>query len=327
MNANEYKFDVAISFLSQDEPLAFELYTRLSESMEVFIYSKKQEEVAGTDGLESFRSAFRQESRLVVVLYRNGWGETPWTRIEQVAITDRLLAEGWKWLFFVMVDHISTPPKWLPETHIHFNIEDFGIEQAIGAIKARLQEEGGHLRKLDVVRQAQLLDQRATFFAERQRLMSSIEGVNAVREQVERIFRRISDKIAEITQTTKLTTSIGHDRDCCVITNGTISLRLLWRPEALNSLENSPLRISEYRGRLLLPGERGCYFNKPQMLSESRFHPEISTDRGWCWTLEAKPNERLISADVADQCVSVYLSLVDKVLSGKIQSPDILDDD
>jgi hypothetical protein len=226
-----------------------------------------------------------------------------------------------------MVDRIVTPPKWLPETHIHFNLEDFGIEQAVGAIKARLQELGGHLTKPDVVRQAQLLDQKAAFVAEKQRLMSSIEGVNAVQEQVERIFARIEDRIAEIKQTTKLTTKVGHDRNSCVITNGTISVRVFWRPSALNSLENSPLRIAEFRGHLLLPGERGYYPKNPQMLHESTFHPEITIDRGWCWTPGAKPNERLISADVADQCVSVYLSLVDKVLSGKIEPLDIFDDD
>ncbi len=53
------KYDVAISFLHRDEQFALKIHAGLSERMEVFLYSKKQEELAGTDGLESFREAFR----------------------------------------------------------------------------------------------------------------------------------------------------------------------------------------------------------------------------------------------------------------------------
>src|SRR5208337_180417 len=104
--------------LQQDEPIALDLYERLSPNFDVFVYSKKQEDLAGTDGTESFRKAFRQDSRLVVVLYRDGWGETPWTRIEEGAICDRFLKEGWSWLLFIMTDSRSTHPPWLPETRI-----------------------------------------------------------------------------------------------------------------------------------------------------------------------------------------------------------------
>ena len=75
--ASDYKYAVAISFLSQDEPLALELYGRLSQQLAVFVYSKKQEDLAGTNGIDSFRVAFGSQARLIVVLYRDGWGETP----------------------------------------------------------------------------------------------------------------------------------------------------------------------------------------------------------------------------------------------------------
>ena len=77
------RYDVAISFLSRDEPLAVKLHNELREYLQVFVYSKRQEELAGTDGLESFRKTFLSDSKLVVVLYRNGWGKTRWTAIEE----------------------------------------------------------------------------------------------------------------------------------------------------------------------------------------------------------------------------------------------------
>jgi hypothetical protein len=79
-DSNSPKYEVAFSFLAQDLALA----TRCSEALSpltTFVFSRHQETLAGTDGQESFRSAFRFDSRLNVVLLRAGWGETPWTRV------------------------------------------------------------------------------------------------------------------------------------------------------------------------------------------------------------------------------------------------------
>src|SRR5208282_6190202 len=114
--AKSLLYDVAISFLSRDEPLAVKLHDQLSENLSVFVYSKRQEEVAGTDGLESFRQAFLSQSRLVVVLYRNGWGQTRWTEVEELAIKERAFKGGWKSLLFVTLQSEDALPAWLPET-------------------------------------------------------------------------------------------------------------------------------------------------------------------------------------------------------------------
>src|SRR5437899_11207412 len=93
-NSTEYEYDVAISFLSQDVDLARELADGLSPQLRVFVYIDRQREIAGTDGLTTFRAIFRSATRLVVVLFRNGWGESNWTRVEEEAISDRFLKEG-----------------------------------------------------------------------------------------------------------------------------------------------------------------------------------------------------------------------------------------
>ena len=121
----KYLYDVAISFLSGDEPLALNLHEQLSETFSVFMYPKKQEELAGTDGLESFRQAFFSQSRLVVILYRNGWGKTRWTAVEELAIKERMFEGGWRSLLFVMLDQQSTYPAWLPETHVRLDYTKF----------------------------------------------------------------------------------------------------------------------------------------------------------------------------------------------------------
>ena len=125
------KYDVAISFLAADELLANELYNGL-EGLDVFFFPRKQEDLAGSDSLESMRGPFLN-SRVNVVLFRDRWGNTPWTGVEAQAIKDRCLQTQFKGLMFVQLEKSAQLPDWLPQTHVRFNIADFGMDQLIGA--------------------------------------------------------------------------------------------------------------------------------------------------------------------------------------------------
>jgi hypothetical protein len=54
-----FECDVAISFLMQDVGLASAINDKLSEGLKVFFFPRKQEELAGTNGMESMRKPFR----------------------------------------------------------------------------------------------------------------------------------------------------------------------------------------------------------------------------------------------------------------------------
>jgi hypothetical protein len=95
----------------EDLSLAQALYDKLSEGLEVFFFPRRQEELAGTDGLESMREPFLHECRIRLVLYREKWGNTPWTRVEATAIKEACLDQGWDGLFFFMIDSSSAPPE------------------------------------------------------------------------------------------------------------------------------------------------------------------------------------------------------------------------
>ena len=82
MFLQSYDYDVAFSFLARDEPIANQLNDLVQERLKTFLYSKHQEEIAGTDGEKAFNEVFGDQARIVVVLYRSGWGKTAWTRIE-----------------------------------------------------------------------------------------------------------------------------------------------------------------------------------------------------------------------------------------------------
>jgi hypothetical protein len=90
----EPEYDVAISFLGKDQRIAGDVAERLAESLKVFYYPRSQEQLAGTDGMESMRVPFVSGARVVVVLYREPWGETEWTRLEESA-NQRWMLEAW----------------------------------------------------------------------------------------------------------------------------------------------------------------------------------------------------------------------------------------
>ena len=88
-------FDVAISFCARDESTAKRLHDVLLGRLSVFLYSEEQRRLAGTDGEVTFNAVYGKQARLVVVLYRAEWGETPFTRYEATAIRNRAFNAGY----------------------------------------------------------------------------------------------------------------------------------------------------------------------------------------------------------------------------------------
>ncbi len=277
-------YDVAISFLNDDLALAQRLRDGLSSQLRVFVYVDRQEELAGTDGLETFRKVFRHDSRLVVVLFRTGWGKTPWTRVEQQAISDRFLKEGPDFLFFLMVDSKSDPPPWLPEQRIRFSLEDFGIEQAIGAIKLRVRELGGHFRKESVTESAIRVEEKAAFNLETSKLVRSDEGVRQATESAMSVFNEIERLTNEASNAAPgLHLEVAKDKRSIGIRSPSASISIVWRNRYTNVLEKSELIVALYRCKIILPGENRYYIEDPKMYGEYRFLPERVQGLGWCW--------------------------------------------
>ncbi|MFC0776366.1 hypothetical protein [Terrimonas alba] len=142
----KYKYEVAFSFLQRDEQIAYQINDLIQDRIEAFIYSKKQEELGGTDGEKKFNEVFYKECRIVVLLYRNGWGATPWTRIEETAIRNRAFELGWDFLLLVNLDKTSTLPAWIPKTYIWFDFERWKSEGLAPVIEQKVKETGGNVR-------------------------------------------------------------------------------------------------------------------------------------------------------------------------------------
>jgi hypothetical protein len=164
----EFKYEVAFSFLQDDEQIALDIADRIRDrvSIALFVYSERQNELAGTDGVEKFSRIFGEESRIVVVLYREGWGQTKWTRVEETAIRTRGFNEGHEFALLVKLDRAS-PPVWLPPTRLYLGFERYGIDGVASSVESRVQSAGGSVKSDNAVDHALRLEREVSFTSKR----------------------------------------------------------------------------------------------------------------------------------------------------------------
>jgi hypothetical protein len=312
-------YDVAISFLHRDEPLALELEAKLSANLKVFVYSKQQDQLAGGDGMESFREVFRDQSRLNVVLFRSGWGETRFTRVELAAIKDRCFNEGWDSLLFVMLDSNDKPPAWVPEENIRLDFSLYGFDQLIGAIKVRLEKLGGKLRKEDALTRAKRAE--ADIAARTQRdLILAQQGASSAQQERDALIRLLQEHVATLNREAprigiKLGCDSGH---MCTMATSAASLNFYLH---VNAPSKSRLIVREWSVVFRVPPEpQGVFLRNPTPVAEHEVQFDYQASRGgWCWRLEDKT--LLTTSELADHILKLMIDLHERI-EKKRSNPD-----
>jgi hypothetical protein len=324
VSAETPTYDVAISFLYQDAELAKSLYDRLSEGLDVFFFPRSQEELAGTDGLESMREMFRHESRLNVVLYRPRWGNTPWTSVEAAAIKDSCLATGYRSIFFFVIEPTQDLPTWLPESHVYFNYANYTVEQAVGAIKARVEERGGHYKPLTPARKAELLRVEEDFRRDLGQL-SSADGIAKILDKVKELFEQIRRECEEVNSGGHFSIHCsiefepGIVQQVCMLGEHRVGMSIVWFQRYGNSLDGSALIVREFNQNLIIPPGH-MYLHQPKVIREAQYAPDLSRAREYGWQMKHHKDAAFISAkDLASKCVNQFLDLVERDRTGKVK--------
>lgn len=313
MAIHDFKYDVAFSFLKEVEELAIRLNDLLQDRLKTFLYSKRQEGIAGTDGEETFSRVFGAEARVVVVLYRPSWGSTPWTRIEATAIRNRAYEEGYDFTIFVPLDDPPSVPKWLPRTRIWVGLDRWGLEGAASVIEARVQEAGGTPRKESVEERAARLKRELATERERQQFLNSSQGVKAALSETEiliqeigRISQTIADPAAQLTFRFEF-----NDRMCALYSHGytlTVAFHLQWA----NTLEQSSLRIALWKGAV--GSGRWISINEPELKTEQFFEFDRAPTGTLGWRRKAKDKRFFPTLDLAGYCVNFLLDQIGDIL-------------
>lgn len=276
-----YKYDVAFSFTQKDEPLAFQLYRLLQERLNCFIYSEAQKELAGRDGESVFNSVFEKESRIVVIIHRNNWGQTKWTRIEETAVRNRGYEEGYDFTIVIPLDKPTAPPKWLPKNRIWIGLERWGTESAASVIEARVQEFGGTVKEKTFGDIAAETERKIREGRERQAKInletSQLEFPKLI-ENIERIKKEIEDKATDwhiqIIQNVYQGWNVHY--------YGYI-VSFQWQQQYRNSLTDAFLDVYLFKGYINERGEATDPFNRPEKTESERysFHINELDEHGW----------------------------------------------
>jgi hypothetical protein len=307
MSATPYEFEIAISFLKGDEILALQIRDSLAP-IPVFVYSKEQEQIVGTDGVETFRDVFRNRARVSLVLFREDWGKTPWTRVEESAIRDRCLEVGWEYLVLVQLQK-SKVPKWVPDSYIFLDFVTFGLSDLIGVLKGKLLKSGVELKQKTPADRAYEIAQQEKFAKETHRLL--VSGDNEFRKASAALFKHLEDRLDQVRGRTGWSIDCGsRDDDTFVASTGEASIELASENLYPNNAAGAYLTFMTFEGRVPTPKQRGTFlmFDEPRRTSTRKLEISRLPEIGWCW----KRGESVEKPEaIADFIVDSFLSAIE----------------
>ena len=246
-----FRYDVAFSFLAEDEQLAVTLAEPLRLRLKVFIYSdrERQQTLAGGDGEEKFNRIFGSESRTVVVLHRQGWGDRGFTAVEATAIRNRAYEFGYDFTTFIPLDTPPTVPRWLPKNRIWYGLARWGNELAAAVIESRVQEAGGSPQEETASEAAARTVREMEETSQRRLLLDSTDGVEAARRAFEQLREELRRTCEESSGLLRAADSKAHPAMAKLenlLTGGSLTLFLEFRYS--NTVADSELRVTEYLG-------------------------------------------------------------------------------
>jgi hypothetical protein len=297
MQDRKFKYDVAFSFLAEDEGFVDQINELIQDRVDTFVYSRRQGEIAGTDGELTFNRVFGSEARIVFVLYRNGWGQTPWTRIEETAIRNRAFEEGYDFVIFAPLDKQLHVPKWLPKNRIWVGLDRWGIEGAATVIEARIQEVGGSPREETVEDRASRIGRAIAAEKRKQAFLHSEGGVKAANTAVKDLFsefERVVKKLADSEDSINL--QIETTGKECAIYGSNFTLFFHWSLSFSNTLQSSAFYINLWKGSVPIRGRSFFPREKPRRLKEIEFSFDQTGSGKAAWQ-ELHGQKRLFSND------------------------------
>jgi hypothetical protein len=286
-----YEYEVAFSFLQNNEKLAYEISDLIQDRFSTFIYSEHQKELAGTDGEKTFNDVFQNKARIVVVLYCDDWGKTKWTRVEETAIRNRGHEEGYDFTLFVQLDPNSNMPKWLPRNRIYYDFERWGSKGLAPVIEAKIQEFWGASRPESLVDQKEKIKRAFQLQQEQKKYLNSNEGYAEAQLEFNRLYSLL-DLNTEQLEDPEISLNFGyekHPRKEFVARCENYSVRFSWKYAYSNTLDGSNLYVAI--GFSDIQGDQAFYERHPDSMNalekaiqfkEYNFdYNPVSSELGW----------------------------------------------
>lgn len=305
MNLKDVEYEVAFSFHSKDEKLAQELNDLISTRFSTFIYSEQQKVLAGRDGEAAFNEVFGSKARVVVILHREEWGLTPFTRIEQTAIRNRAFNDGYDFTVFVPTDGKGVP-SWVPKTQLYVGLDRWGVEGAAAVIEAAVQRQGGEARPETAVHQAARIQRQRQFQQEQRSFRDSPAGIMAARSAWIRLKEELPLKVNELSgQSLPLAARISREQAILVYGLG-LWMVVEWRQMFSNTLDSALLSVEFWRG---VPPQANAYssYDGRQRIQTIEFDYQLFKSGSSGYT-ERRSTKREIESDgMVEHLLKLYL--------------------
>lgn len=252
----EFVYDVAISFLETDVDTGKRIYEGLRDRLRVFFYPACQDVLAGRPATEVFPRIFGREARLVIVLYREGWGETPFTSLEYRALEERSFRErGYdKFALVLTVGEKREAPDWLPPHLLRLDPFRFGIETAITIIEERLRTLGLEVIPESAAQIAAGLNRQLEWDSTKRGRLNCHGGVRRTEAFVKELLSLIVSKVQIINeQSSMLPLQVSASREvppavalAIYLPNGPLEVTGIWHCGVANSLREAAFTVTMY---------------------------------------------------------------------------------
>jgi len=241
------------------------------------------------------------------VLYRDGWGQTPWTRIEETSIRNRAYEEGYDFVKFIPLDDPPTVPKWLPKTQLWVGLKRWGVTGAASVIEARIQELGGEPHQETVEARAARLERSLKFAEKRKRFLGSEIGVAAANKEFETLQSETEQSIVSIKNTAvSLSLKAQKAPRQLIILGLGVGLSVNWHYRYANSLDGARLDVVLWDGHPPFPGVTHV-FEEPKKLQSIYFTFDLFVSEEYGWVSSDSKKRVFSTRDLASFILKHYM--------------------
>lgn len=301
MSDPKYKYDVAFAFLEKDELLAIHIIDLMKDKLDIFLSSKKLEDISNTKPEKKIIDAFRKQSRSIVVLFSNKWGTTPWTAIEEKAIRDRASLEGFDFLLFIPLDNPPETPKYLPQARIWSGLSKLGVKGAAIAIEELvLSLRGGAKAELKTNNKTEIKIE-PQFEVESSKFLESVSGLEIAALELKKLFLAIEAEKNKFQKSDKNYPIIYNKSDRkCTVQYGEFLIMFYSQIENSNKLMDLPLYFELQK--------HDNTSNTLNILAVEEYHFEVKKVGEYGWIKDADNVLFTSSKKLAEDSINLLLS-------------------
>lgn len=307
-----FEYEVAFSFCGKDEGLATSLDDLLKDRFKTFIYHRRQEVLAGTDGEKTFNEVFMEKARVAVILYRPEWGDSPFTRIEQDAIRKRAYHKGYDFTVWIAVEEGVKLPEYVEPTRLYYGLPKYGKDGALSIIEMAIQRQGGNTRPETLDERAARLNRQNVAQEVRLDFLSSQEGIKAAAVAARKLIEAVAARAPALPDWGLRAESYLERGKIDIWVDVLARLRVLvvtWHQPHINTLNYADLNVEVWLGQPPRPGRHYIGGKGPPRERRESFDFDRTLDGADVWR-DRSNGRHIAESAMVDHALSMLLDAI-----------------